>query len=106
MKTIEIVNDMGEVYIIALSIMSRAHDCGRYINVQADRVLDAYNAARNRNLRYNRVTNIMRDDRLGILSRPSDPSQWEKASLNDTREYLAREVWCNAVAQYNREVAQ
>lgn len=74
-----------------------------YANVCDKRVFDAYQKARKYNLRYNRKTNILRDNRLGVLSRPSSPSDWPEATPDETREYLCREVWCDAVAQYNRD---
>lgn len=74
-----------------------------YVNVDDGRIYSAYLEARKDNLRYNRKTNVMRDDRLGVLARPSDPSEWEEATVDETREYLCREIWCSAVAQFNRE---
>lgn len=82
---------------------AKRRESSRYINICDRRVYDAYQKCRGYNLRYNRKTNIMRDDRLGILSRPSVPSEWKEASVEEAQYYLCQEVWCNAVSQYNRD---
>ena len=77
-----------------------------YVNVCDRRVYDSYIAARKHNLRYNRKTNIMRDDRLGVLEHPSVPSEWDECDSDEARENLMREIWCAAVGQFNRESIQ
>lgn len=73
----------------------------QYVNVDDRAVYESYKRARAHNLRYNRKTNILRDNRLGVLARPSDPSDWPEASLEEAREYLCDEIWCDAVRAFN-----
>ena len=61
----------------------------------------AFDKACTRDLRYNTKSNIIRDSRTGVLSRPSNPSEWEECSREDALFYLAREVWCNAIRKAN-----
>lgn len=75
----------------------------RYEMICNRRILDAYNAARKENLRFHRKTNILRNNRLGILSRPVTPYEWPEATRDEAREALMDEVWCQAVSAFNRE---
>lgn len=59
-------------------------------------------AVQNR-LRYNTVSNVMRDDRLGVLSRPSNPAEWPEYSREDALFDMARSVWCDCVREHNLE---
>ena len=69
-------------------------------------VASAYFAAKRHGLRYDRRTHILRDDRLGELSRPSSPSEWPaEADLAETQEALCRSVWCDAVRARNLATA-
>lgn len=69
-------------------------------------VAPAFFAARRANLRYDRRTHILRDDRLGELSRPSKPSEWpQEADPEETQEALCRSVWCDAVRARNLATA-
>lgn len=75
----------------------------KYAAICDGRILDAYNAARKANLRFNRKTNILRDNAIGVLSRPVTPSEWPEATRDEVREALMDEVWCQAVSAFNRE---
>ena len=72
-----------------------------YNKVDNDLVYTAYIKAKAQNLRYDRKRNIMRDDRLGVLSRPSNPSEWQEASFHEALTYLMRHLWAKAVREYN-----
>lgn len=80
----------------------RRHASPQYQRVDNAAVYDAYTTARRHNLRFNRKTNVLRDDRLGVLARPSNPSEWPEADLDEAREQIMREVWCSAVGAFNR----
>jgi hypothetical protein len=62
---------------------------------------DAYRVNVTRNLRINRDTWIMRDNGVGVLSQPSNLSDWPECSIADARFELARHVWCDAVRVSN-----
>lgn len=66
-----------------------------------DHVADSYFAAIRANLRYNRKSNVMRDD-SGILARPSEPSLWSEATLTESYEHMTRKIWSGAVRRLNR----
>lgn len=73
----------------------------QYIKIDNGMVYDSYRRARANGLRFNRKTNVMRDNRLGILSRPTNPSEWDEATPEEAREQLCHEIWCDAVRAYN-----
>lgn len=87
----------SQVWDLAVSATFRSP---QYIKA-LDYLPDAYSAAERANLRYDCATNIMSDNRLGELARPSNPSEWEPASKDDAKEYLARRVWGDAVRRFN-----
>jgi hypothetical protein len=62
---------------------------------------ERYAACLKAKLRFECTTNTLRDT-SGWLSRPSDPSVWGTASRDDAAWALARNVWCNAVREFNR----
>ena len=80
----------------------RARVTGKYLH--AWRYLEAaYREAIIHNLRVDRRTWIMRDNRIGILSQPVNLSEWPECTPEDARDSLAWEVWCSAVQLYNLE---
>ena len=101
-RIISINDDMGDILDLALEYYASAKAKGQYLALTGNDLIDAYNACRAHNLRYDRVSNILRDDRLGVLSRPSNPSEWQEATLSEARDWIAREVWCKAVGDFNR----
>jgi hypothetical protein len=60
-----------------------------------------YSSCVKANLRFECLTNTLRDT-SGWLSRPSDPSAWGTASRDNAAWELARNVWCDAVREFNR----
>lgn len=61
----------------------------------------AYAANVRRGLRVVRSKWETRDNRLGVLSRPSNLSEWPECTEFDARFELARHVWCDAVRVSN-----
>jgi hypothetical protein len=102
-RVMKIRDDMGSILEMSFDIAKAARDAGRYTQICDGKVYDAYLRAVENNLRYDRKTNVMRDNRLGELSRPSNPSEWSEATANEAREYMARQVWCDAVRVFNVE---
>lgn len=93
----------GKLLPLAYEYMRKAHRQGRYLEINEADVLDSYYKARDQNLRYNRKTNILRDNRLGILSEPSNRSEWSIATVDEAIDAISHEIWCNAVSTYNRK---
>lgn len=73
-----------------------------YRGAQAN-LYDAYQAARRNKLRFNRKTHVLRDDRLGVISRPKDPMGLAEASVDAARLELISRIWCDAVRAHNKE---
>lgn len=61
----------------------------------------AYAANISRGLRMLRSKWETRDNRLGMLARPVDLSDWPECTEFDARFELARHVWCDAVRVSN-----
>lgn len=77
----------------------------QYMAVDNGLVYEAYLRARRYNLRIDRIRNIVRDNRLGIISRPVNSSEWPEATPDEAREALCHEIWCDAVRAYNVKTA-
>ena len=65
----------------------------------------AYCIAESYRARIDRKTWVMRDDRIGELSRPVSVTDWPECTPEDARESLARHVWAKAVKLQNLEAS-
>ena len=63
----------------------------------------AYCLSESYRARIDRKTWVMRDDRIGELSRPVSVTDWPECTPDDARESLARHVWAMAVKFQNLE---
>ena len=79
----------------------RRYSEGKYNKVSDLMVYDAWISAKRQNLRYNRKTNIMLDDRLGVIERPVDSDGMPTCSRDEAQSNLMREIWGAACADYN-----
>lgn len=88
----------------ALDILCAGNGAIRGID-RFDKRLDifplAFAANARRELRIQRSKWIVRDNRLGELSRPSNLSDWPECTIDDAMFELARHVWCDCVRVAN-----
>ena len=65
----------------------------------------AYCLSESQRVRIDRKTWVMRDDRIGELSRPVSVTDWPECTPEDARESLACHIWAKAVKFQNLEAA-
>jgi hypothetical protein len=63
----------------------------------------AYNAAIKNKLRFDRSKWTMRDDRLGVIEKPTNLSDWPECTYRDAKNSMAREIWSTACRLQNLE---
>ena len=101
LRVISVANNAIDVDSLFEYCAARRRANPHYVNVDDGLVYESYKIACSHNLRYDRKTNILRDDKIGEWARPSNPAEWEEATLDEAREALMRHIWCKAVRQYN-----